>query len=740
MVTGRRRADTINSGGLQLESAWTIHPSELLADVYWTEEGDNRRWLRDRNGNALFSPRETEQWTDEEDGQLPDRNGDVNDRSITESKDNHTSPRRRKLGLPLKTSYAKRHRRLLSRASNTSSSSSIDSPAGLPGSSSLGINTGPLERYMQDRLTKEDSQSQANTVLPDMDTSDRWELMRRQATNVSQRDAVARPALRPSLEVPGMPGGGRRRSKSADNMLDSIMERRASSSRDLTRIETFSPVNYGASPLDLIPTRTVDQRNTNPQHKSVRSRLGLSGGHEKKPNKIAQTDFATGPNGTALPPIVTSFERPRSSFDSARSGSLKSHKAGNGLLRYDTNATTSSARDGVSGVKGLFKGGRIGGLVRGEGSFLRDRSKPRQKLDEDTPIEAVRDETDDTASDGSASAGGRTNRTRTTEESDSSPRQSQDRIKRHRKYHSVTLPDFVPADKRGSVDIPAKSIRAPVTSNDEPQQSHIKFDSAVRPRVILPTGESATGPDLFVNKSRSSEQGTEAPQSSYRRGAVVFGQRSWSISDHASRPASNARISKRDIARVQALLLASGIKVREILRRADSPRYPPNPLLVRAATTANLPVPQIPRRKDDMTAMRILSDVIDNRTSALEEAMSTFQLRTAENLVSRIDQLHSKLDEDLTTRVHDMSDSADAFVVELTTRQPQQTKQVDEAINTMLRLRRRQFRFLRRAGFKLLEWLTLGLMWGIWFSVIVVILIKRGILTVLRFVRWLFTL
>jgi hypothetical protein len=91
----------------------------------------------------------------------------------------------------------------------------------------------------------------------------------------------------------------------------------------------------------------------------------------------------------------------------------------------------------------------------------------------------------------------------------------------------------------------------------------------------------------------------------------------------------------------------------------------------------------------------------------------------------------------LTNLVHDTSDEADAFTVELTTRQPQQTKQVDDAIDEMIRQRRRQFRLFRRAGFKLLEWLVLSIMWGIWFMVVVFNTGKKIIVSILRFLRWL---
>ncbi|KAF2857154.1 hypothetical protein K470DRAFT_12897 [Piedraia hortae CBS 480.64] len=56
-----RRTDTVSSVMTKPENAWTIEPSELLADAYWTETGDNKIHLLDRYGNRLQQGEETEQ-------------------------------------------------------------------------------------------------------------------------------------------------------------------------------------------------------------------------------------------------------------------------------------------------------------------------------------------------------------------------------------------------------------------------------------------------------------------------------------------------------------------------------------------------------------------------------------------------------------------------------------------------------------------------------------------------------
>ena len=93
----------------------------------------------------------------------------------------------------------------------------------------------------------------------------------------------------------------------------------------------------------------------------------------------------------------------------------------------------------------------------------------------------------------------------------------------------------------------------------------------------------------------------------------------------------------------------------------------------------------------------------------------------------------------LTHAVHNSSDDADAFNVRLNTEQTLRIRQVDDAVDEMLKLRRRQWRVLRGAGFLLLEWTFIGIMWGIWAVVACVNVVKKMFKALLALVRWLFS-
>jgi hypothetical protein len=61
-------------------------------------------------------------------------------------------------------------------------------------------------------------------------------------------------------------------------------------------------------------------------------------------------------------------------------------------------------------------------------------------------------------------------------------------------------------------------------------------------------------------------------------------------------------------------------------------------------------------------------------------------------------------------------------------------------MDKMIRRRRRRFRWLRRGGWVLVEWLLVGVMWYVWFMVVltrVVMGVGKG---VVRSFRWLFWL
>ena len=285
----------------------------------------------------------------------------------------------------------------------------------------------------------------------------------------------------------------------------------------------------------------------------------------------------------------------------------------------------------------------------------------------------------------------------------------------------------------------------------------IRFDRLAPPRINLPddngsTSELAVNPEsrrksygaLDVESKPTSRASSVSPDSrgvgrahdkrmdGFRSGR----QRHWSISDRL-RPEQASKVTMRDVARVRALLLSSGVKAREIQRLANTPRNQPLPVMEGATNAVGQELGSVPRKEEHIRVSKMLSDHLSSLLSAFEKTIKDFQSGPATSLSSRVDELQRKAADHLTTIVHETSDDADAFVVELTTKQPQDIKRVDDAIDEMLRQRRRQFRLLRRTGFKLLEWMLLGIMWWVWFIVVLFKSVRKMVVGFWSFLRWL---
>ena len=766
-----RRTETAGSVITRPENSWTIEPTELLADAYWTEKSDNKSLIESRHGNTIFPslPRHSsdtpkisiEMHRGRSDNVAEGKESDDGDDSIRHS-------RRRRLMLPLKGNAEKRNgRHLRNRSTSRSSGSSTEDGFGRSSASKRMLgddNIGPLERHMQELIAKD---ANGELTSPEVISPDHWDLKNLPYPR-GRQDAVNGPMTPPngraSLEVPR---DHHRRARSADGRVGSV-DAAMSSTEDLASGPS-SPVNQHYVPsigMDLSPParsrRSLDGERSRMKLPSFRS-------SSKERNGVGQYDFADGAVSTLaaaaatnLSPILSNDSwHPRSSQDSGRPKHFQRHQTNESsaseLRKVDThssNTTFSSARESDSTVGRFLKGGRdrLGGIVRGDRPRFSDRFKTRDKLDGGlSDVSRGASDVED-VEDVKKVNGNLKNRLpdAADDDSDVSPRASLDRTRPKPKYHLSGLPAFTSTAKR-----PHAGDRA-ITSN--PQEKTLREDGKLEasdrlapPHINIPQGRNTSSPDLpafkfpavkFAEPRKSygdlAAFGTAAlavsPFGSVSRSPA---QRHWSIYDQAQ-PIKSDKITSRDIARVRALLLCSGIKAREIQRLSNLPRETPSKDLITAAKTTGQKLESVPMKEEHLVAARMLSAHLSTSFSDFEMSLSHFQSQTVAGLASRLDELHHRTSDQLTNLVHDTSDEADAFTVELTTRQPQQTKQVDDAIDAMIRQRRRQFRFLRRAGFKLLEWLVLSILWGLWFLVVVFNTGKKTVVSIFRFLRWLF--
>jgi len=325
------------------------------------------------------------------------------------------------------------------------------------------------------------------------------------------------------------------------------------------------------------------------------------------------------------------------------------------------------------------------------------------------------------------------------------------------KFHLNNLPSFTSSqrDKR-----PALRIETPGLLKDDPfsrldrpsrGQNHL-----APPNLSFTQSNNADGEPSLTTRDESTDTRKsygdlhplfgEIPSRRLLTGAPNPGigrsKRHWSIYDKASALGQqDAKITVRDIARARALLLCSGIQAREIARKADHPRSgAQTAYLAQAAATAKQSLPAtIPYKEEHTLAARLLTTHLENSLSALSSTVAAFRSGPGSNLNTELENLRNKASDHLSQLAHETSDDADAFILELNSKTPQQIKRVDDAVDEMLRRRRRQLRMLKVAGFKVLEWVVVVLLWWIWFLVVSFKLFRRVVMGVWKGVRWVVT-
>ena len=228
------------------------------------------------------------------------------------------------------------------------------------------------------------------------------------------------------------------------------------------------------------------------------------------------------------------------------------------------------------------------------------------------------------------------------------------------------------------------------------------------------------------------------PRESPQRPALE-GKRQWSISD---RGVSNIHgtVNKREIARVRALLLSSGVKANEIARRADEVPEKPAPFLQELEGLLKGPIPHVPRSQEPLVSARILISNIETTARRLGGDIDHFSRNTIHKFHDQIRDIDEHVTYKLTTLVRASADDADATSAELTTTHTLAIKQLNDSIDNILRRRRQRLRYVRRIGWAMVEWTLLGIMWMVWLVVVIVRLVRGTVGGLVKGLRWLFWL
>ena len=250
--------------------------------------------------------------------------------------------------------------------------------------------------------------------------------------------------------------------------------------------------------------------------------------------------------------------------------------------------------------------------------------------------------------------------------------------------------------------------------------------------------------------------------------------RHWSIADRGM-PAARSAAPKREIARLRALLLSSGIHAMEMDRRASEQKLLPSPIIMRSSspdqqqhqqhqqqqkgpTPVPFTLPEIARLTPDPSARnhlltarlaqtdlyplaaRALASSIESSAAQLHARTSRLAADGAPALARRAEALRDRAAGELAALAQSAADAADEAGHDLVVGQRLKVKGVVDAMDTMLRRRRRRFRWVRRAGWLVVEWLLVGCMWYVWFVVMlarVVLGVGKGVVRGVRWLLWL---
>jgi hypothetical protein len=270
-----------------------------------------------------------------------------------------------------------------------------------------------------------------------------------------------------------------------------------------------------------------------------------------------------------------------------------------------------------------------------------------------------------------------------------------------------------------------------VKSIDEPQEI-VK----TRPSIALSVGPPDTR--LSPEWSRDSRQFTTSGQ---------------------NLTSARATLSKREIARLRALMLSSGVMAMEISRRAyqaqtidsTSPNDK-NEVLSALGNSVSWPevtqlAPEEQRREllcqpisqADLffVTASVLGASIQSSCQRWESAAEHYRLRTRTDVDTQLERLRTRVQLELSAMTRAAGEEADEFSGDLVDGQRRKVKSVVDVIDKLSRRRRRRFRWVRRAGWLALEWLLVGFMWYVWF----VVMIARVFLGIgkgfIRGVKWL---
>lgn len=782
----RRVSRTNSAKAPRLRLDWKISPAELIADVAWIEDLSNKAKIVDKDGNKIYPDPGELSLIDPEtefaaaqkehlsvdvghsaDDGPPSRNTSVSSshparapefKSLSRGRHRHRFQSHTQ-GLRSRSASSSRKRsrwdKMKMRSGSISSESSADGRRSVDQKHpSLEHSRRDLERLLHGSLAEssESRKSRKKSSAPGAVHADRDNPAQTPSNNTKAKYAARKASF-----------------SSAGSMEDRSNQRMSLEGMDSS--VPNSPAQPSYFPSIAVNLSPPSSRSPSPAKKGLRHKIASRHerskskqgdrelrGYEDEDSRLAsvtsnpmpppseQAEGATKLEPSPLPDIVSSSY--------TDDGMTESQKVDSSRGRKGQNAPESKLR-------GILKGpGRIAEKVGNEVSKVGDLI-----LKKDVPPDSRK----------SSSA--------TTLASDSSDSEEEEKRSDKRRGLLRRLPTL--GDEPGRLTrrdsdkgTPSRSFISTLPSftsplrQDERSASHEAIDyGSPRERGSAPREASKRmslsrsktfdfGPALTANRGHTKSQGIRDPSvpfsltrppvtglaqaspgsPSKKRPPLSGSTRAWSISGRSLQTLNDSGIpGKTEVERTRTLLLSSGIKAREIVRRAHTVRDPPPPWL-QSSMGSTASIPRVPRIGEcDLAAQNFLRR-FEMTQYSFQQSMHHFTTTTSSPLHAQLKDLETLINQSLTPRVRATADDAENLCVQLNTTSTLAVKSLSDALDRGIRKRRRRLRWVRRAGFVVLEWALVGMLWWVWLIVMGFKLVRgvfRGAITGARWVLWL---
>jgi hypothetical protein len=798
---------------------WITDPADMLADIYWLEQSDNKRLIEDNRERKIFphydrlaprqevkrgSPAEPETRLDGSDRVLH-LNTEFN--SIRSNLDPHSDISRGRgrhriheshhLLDDIKTNFPRSHQRSSSELSEDEYLIPMRSRSATTDTHDLSGNI--LEKQMMEMLEKETRESTLKPLqdakrteiihLETQKLDDTREATENHGTSLSNGDRTSSiisgkegrrrhnslnksggsrpPSNRASLEVPEPYG------RSSLEGLDSSVPNSPQAKALRAATKEFVP----SIAMDLSPTHS---RRSSPARKpalaKVRSKINIfhdrsrehsrsqSVSHSLKDhNRDLDDRRQTG--GHPLETPITPDQHKRSISPSP----IAKSKVDDKLSNWKAGSVRRRAEEIPSGIRGLFKSGRrpvstVSDLWKKEISPLSAASsstdesdfeynkessvelsekmvspKYSRRYDDDLPVftSPFRPHSRSEAQKGDGST-----------ESPESDHNNQS--KRGRRISESRLLQLPRIDVHDASPSPSPELAA---ANRSSRNSDISdLDDQKNSNVVQGADSSLTTFGIHGHQNHSVGQFIFPLARLVNQDNSRMARKEWSFSDSRGTPIAKGQITKRDIATMKALLLSSGIKAREITRRAAELQNlrsadcdPNSPFAYTQIATLNKEpqlIRPVPRSQEHVLAAQILSKDIQFSSQMWQASAESFSTETVEGLLTKVEALQDRITgrNGLSVISRAAEQEADEVSRDLVTGQTLKVKGLIEKMETLQRRRRRRLRWLRRAGWVGVEWVLVGVLWWVWMVVMLIRVVQGVIVGVVSGVRWLFWL